>query len=104
MSQKIDDVLHVLKAIRRNFHADRKGSLRQARIDAIHAIADGRGVTYQTIGDAYLRRLEPDIRGTPAFDRVTEDWLTRKSDTLLRILEKHAIDSQDRANIEDFFV
>jgi|SRR6266850_1523 len=103
MSQKISDVLEVLATIRRRYCTHQQASLRSARISAIHAIANERGVTYQTIGDAYLRRLEPDIRGTPAFDRITEEWLSRKSDALRNVLEKHALDAGDRAKIQKFF-
>ncbi len=74
MSQKIDDVLHVLATIRKGYRADEPLSLRYSRIRAIHEIAKQRQVTYQTIGDAYLRRLQPDINGTPAFDRATAAW------------------------------
>lgn len=70
MSQKIADVLDVLTRIRRGYRPGRPESIREARIGAIHVIADERGVTHQTIGDAYLRRLEPDVKGTPAFDRL----------------------------------
>jgi len=103
MSQKIDDVLEVLAAIRGRYRSDQPSSLRDARINAVRAIAKKRGVTDQTIRDAYLRRLEPDIRGTPAFDRAAENWLSRKSDALRKTLEKHALDSGDRVQIEKFF-
>lgn len=103
MSQKIDDVLEVLAAIRGGYHLDQSGSLRDARRNAVRAIAKERGVTCQTIRDAYLRRLEPDIRGTPAFDRATENWLSRKSDALRKTLEKHALDPGDRVQLEKFF-
>jgi hypothetical protein len=103
MSQKIDDVLEVLVTIRKGYRADLAGSIREVRIRAIRAIANERGVTSQTIGDAYLRRLEPDIKGTPAFDRVTENWLSGKSDFLMKVLERQALDDGDRARIKKFF-
>ena len=103
MSKKIGDVLEVLAAIRHGFRDDMPGSLKDTRVRAIHAIAKRRGVRHQTIGDAYLRRLEPDIKGTPAFDRVTESWLLRRSDALRKVLEKHALDHDDRIRIQRFF-
>lgn len=103
MSQKIRDVLEVLAAIRREFRPDVPDSARNARLRAVRSIAAKRGVKYQTIGDAYLRRLEPSIKGTPAFDRVTESWLLGKSDALHRALEKQALDNDDRALIRKFF-
>lgn len=103
MSKKIDDVLEALAALRHGFRADMPGSLRDTRVRAIHAIAKRRGVRHQTIGDAYLRRLEPDIKGTPAFDRVTESWLLRGSDALRTVLEKRALDHGDRTRIQKFF-
>jgi hypothetical protein len=103
MSKKIEDVLEVLAAMRAGFRADVSGSLKQARIGAIRSIAKKRGVSYQTVGDAYLRRLEPHIKGTPAFDRVTEDWLSRGSRALRDIIAKHALDADDIVNITRFF-
>ena len=103
MSQKIDDVLEILTAIRKGYRADRHGSVRDARIRSKHDIANQRGVTYQTIGDAYLRRLKLDINGTAAFDRATEEWLSERSDQLKRILQKHALDQGDQSRIKMFF-
>jgi hypothetical protein len=103
MSQKIDDVLEVLAMIQRGYHTKSPRSLRDARIRAIKAIAIQRGVTHQTICDAYLRRLEPDVMGTIEFDRYTEEWLSGRSHALQEILEKHALDSKDRTRILTFF-
>ena len=77
--------------------------MRNTRLRAIRSIAAKRGVKYQTIGDAYLRRLEPSIKGTSAFDRITENWLLGKSEALRFALEKQALDNDDRALIRKFF-
>jgi hypothetical protein len=95
MSQKIADVLGVLDQIRRAYGPGKPDSVRDARIRAIKAIALARSVTYQTIGDAYLRRLKPDIDGTPAFDVLVQAWLDGTSDKLRRILLGHALDRGD---------
>ena len=103
MSQKIDDVLEVLVRIQRGFRPDRPGSARDARIRAVRDIAKSRGVTYQTIGDAYLRRLKPDIDGTPAFDMVVQAWLSGRPDPLKRVLVNQAMDSGDNLQIARLF-
>ena len=103
MSQKIEDVLQVLTLIRPGFHRHRPRSHIEARIRAIRQIAKERGVAYQTIGDAYLRRLEPEIKGTAAFDVLVREWLTGASNKLERILVGHALDHQDQRNIVKFF-
>lgn len=103
VSQKIDDVLEVLVRIRRGFRRDRPGSARDARIRAVRDIAKSRGVTYQTIGDAYLRRLKPDIDGTPAFDMVVQAWLSGRPDPLKWVLFNQAMDSGDNLQIAKLF-
>lgn len=103
MSQKIDDVLEVLGRIRRGHRPGHSRSVQEARIRAIHDIAKERGVTHQTIADAYLRRLKPDIDGTPQFDKVVNEWLSGKADSLRRVLEKHALDRGDELEIQRFF-
>ncbi len=103
MSQKIDDVLDVLSRIRRGYRPGSPRSVKDARIRAIHDIAEERGVTHQTIGDAYLRRLKPDIDGTPQFDKAVREWLNGESNTLRRVLEKHALDRGDEMEIQKFF-
>jgi hypothetical protein len=89
MSRKIDDILKVVATIQRGY----RGSVREARIHATHVIAN------HTVSDAYKRGLEPEMKGTPAFDRVVEDWFSGKSDYLKRILESHAFDKSDRTRI-----
>jgi hypothetical protein len=103
MSQKIDDVLEVLTRIRRAYQRGRPNSLRDARTSAIKAIAAERGVTYQTIGDAYLRRLKPDVDGTPQFDMLVREWLSGKPGALRGVLDRHALDADDERAISQFF-
>ncbi|WP_287595793.1 hypothetical protein [Thermomonas sp.] len=103
MSQKIDDVLQVLAGIRGGYRKDKPEPLRRVRIRVVRQIAKQRGVDYQTIADAYIRRLAPDIKRTPAFDRLAEEWLASGSPSLQRILESHALDRGDPARIREFF-
>lgn len=103
MSQKIEDVLQVLAGIRSSYQPDKPEPLRRVRVRVVRGIAKQRGVDYQTIADAYIRRLTPDIEGTPAFDQFVEDWLGSGSQTLQRILENHALDRGDPARISRFF-
>jgi hypothetical protein len=103
MSQKIDDVLEVLERVRQEVRSSARKSARDARIRAVRAIAKARGVTYQTIGDAYLRRLKPDIDGTTAFDMVMQAWLDGHPDSLKKVLFNQALDSADHLSIGRFF-
>lgn len=103
MSQKIDDVLHVLAGIRSGYRADKQESLRRVRVRVIREIAKQRGVNYQTIADVYIRRLATDIEGTPEFDRLVEEWLASSSRSLQRILESHVLDRGDELRIRAFF-
>ena len=103
MSQKIDDVLQVLAGIRSAYRADKPESLRRVRVRVVRAIAKQRDVDYQTIADAYIRRLAPDIERTPAFDRLVEEWLASGSRSLQRILESHVLDRGDEPRIQAFF-
>ena len=103
MSQKIDDILDVLTLIRSGYRPGQPYSAKEARIRATYDLAEERGVTHQTIRDAYLRRLKPDINGTSAFDKVVREWLNGESNTLRWVLEKHALDREDELAIRDFF-
>ena len=103
MSQKIDDVLHVLAGIRSGYRTDKLESLRRVRVRVVREIAKQRGVNYQTIADAYIRRLAPDIERTPAFDRLVEEWLASGSRSLQRVLVSHVLDRGDEPRIRAFF-
>jgi|SRR5690606_29745552 len=103
MSQRIDDVLQILAGIRSGYRGDKPEPLRRVRVRVVRQIAKQRGVDYQTIADAYIRRLAPDIERTPAFDRLVEEWLASGSPSLQRILESHALDRCDPARIREFF-
>ncbi|MGN6321629.1 MAG: hypothetical protein ACTHNE_07870 [Dyella sp.] len=103
MSQKIDDVLHILADIRSGYRSDTSQSVRAIRIRVIHQIANERNVDYQTIADAYIRRLAPELKLTRAFDHLVEQWLAAGSPLLQRVLEQHAIDHADPARIRKFF-
>ncbi|MEN5365634.1 hypothetical protein ABE571_04450 [Stenotrophomonas sp. TWI273] len=103
MSQKIEDVLQVLAGIRSGYQPDKPEPLRRVRVRVVRQIAKQRGVDYQAIADAYIRRLAPDIERTPAFDQLVEDWLASDSQSLQHILEDHALDQGDQARISQFF-
>lgn len=103
MSQKIEDVLQVLAGIRSGYQPGKPEPLRRVRVRVVRQIAKQRGVDYQTIADAYIRRLAPDIERTPAFDQLVEDWLASGSLSLQHILEDHALDQGDQAHISEFF-
>lgn len=103
MSQKIEDVLQVLAGIRSGYRSDEHEPLRRVRIRVVRRIAKRRGVDYQTIADVYIRRLAPDIEGTPAFDQFVKDWLASGSQALQRVLENHVLDRGDPARISWFF-
>jgi len=103
MSQKIDDVLHILDGIRTGYRADKPEPLRRVRVRVVREIAKHREVDYRTIADVYIRRLAPDIEKTPAFDRLVQEWLTTGSRSLQRVLESHAHDQSDNVRIREFF-
>lgn len=103
MSQKIEDVLQVLAGIRSGYRPDKPEPLRRVRVRVVRQIAKQRGVDYQTIADAYIRRLAPDIERTPAFDHLVEEWLASGSPSLQRTLESHTLDRGDPARIHEFF-
>jgi len=103
MSQKIEDVLQVLAGIRNDYRSDRAKPLLRVRVRIVRQIAKQRGVKYQTIADAYIRRLAPDIERTSEFDLLIEEWLASGSLSLQRILVSHALDQGDPARIREFF-
>lgn len=103
MSQKIEDVLQVLAGIRSGYRPDKLEPFRRLRVRVVRQIAKQRGVDYQTIADAYIRRLAPEVERTPAFDQLVDDWLSSGSASLQRILESHALDRGDPARIHEFF-
>ena len=103
VSQKIDDVLHILAGIRSGYRCDNPEPLRRLRVRVVRQIAQQRNVDYQTIADAYIRRLAPDIERTPAFDRLVEEWLASASPALQQVLVRHALDRNDPTCIRDFF-
>ena len=79
MSQKIDDVLHVLAGIRSEYRRNPAETVRQIRIRVVRQIAEERNVNYRTIADAYIRRLASELRRTAAFDLLAEQWLATRS-------------------------
>ncbi|WP_154081347.1 hypothetical protein [Stenotrophomonas hibiscicola] len=99
MSQKIEDVLQVLASIRSGYRPDKPESIRSESVRVVRQIAKQRGVDYQSIADAYIRRLAPDIECTPAFDQLVKDWLAAGSQALQHILQNHALDQGDPVRI-----
>ena len=103
MSQNIDAVLHILAGIRSAYSSNKSESLRRVRVRVLRQIAKQRNVDYQTIVDAYIRYLAPDIERTPAFDRLIEEWFASGSLALQKVLEKHVLDRSDPLRIREFF-
>lgn len=103
MSQKIDDILQILEGIRADYGLGNADAIRRVRIRVVRQIAKARNVDYQTIADAYIRRLVPDIERTPAFDQLVEEWLASESPALRKVLESHALDHGDTDRIAMFF-
>lgn len=95
--------LRLLDGIRSGYRSDTSQSIRTVRIRVIREIAEHRRVNYQTIADAYIRRLAPELQLTPAFDRLVEEWLATDSPALQRVLEAHALDRSDPGRIREFF-
>jgi 3-polyprenyl-4-hydroxybenzoate decarboxylase len=104
MSQKIQDVLEVLKQVQSRF--DPSTSLYQVskvRIDAVQYVAKKRGVKDRTINDACVRRLEPEVSGTDKFDELIWEWLNGRSQKIKLVLQRHIIDQDDESQIAEFF-
>ena len=103
MSQKIDDVLSVAVEAERLAGNGRPGSIDLLRQEAIDTIARRRRVTPQTIQDACVRRLAPDVPSVSEFDRLLDAFLRGEPSRLKRVLERRRIDRDDEASIRDFF-
>ena len=101
MSEVVTDVLEVLRHVRKGYRPNQKmRSIKEARVAAIREIGKERGVTHQTIADAYLRRLKPFIVGTTAFDIATRDWLEGDAGTLRKALHNRAASRTDELEID----
>jgi putative restriction endonuclease len=55
------------------------------------------------VNDKFIRKLRPDIKGLPQFDRLLTDWLAQGSNELKKILLNHTSDYQDRELINNAF-
>jgi len=57
MSQRIDDAIDVLFAIKQVYETDQTQGIREIRLQAVKDTAAARGVNPRTIADVYIRRL-----------------------------------------------
>lgn len=103
MSQRIDDAIDVLVAIRQAHENEGRESLRSIRIGAVKSVADARGVEPKTIADVYIRRLRPYVKKTADFDRLVLEWLNGRAMNLHAALDKCSLDAADRGRIKAFF-
>ena len=102
-SQKIEDVLEVLeralKEFRQSPHWPGVSSIREL---AMAAVAERRRVKPETIRDACVRRLRPQVEFVADFDRLLEDWLRGRSQRIRQVLLARAIDRGDPVRINEF--
>ncbi|HEY5405542.1 MAG TPA: hypothetical protein VIJ92_00580 [Ginsengibacter sp.] len=103
MSQKIVDVINVLRRIRQGYGSGNKRMIKTLRILAVEEFARERGVTDETVADSFIRRLKPDVVGTKAFDHVIYEWLEKEDDKLKQALLNQALDLDDTKMIKSFF-
>jgi hypothetical protein len=107
LSAKIEQIIDVVKGVREKFLADYDPDvvppIGRWRYQTIQAIADSRGVEYQSINDKPIRKLRPDVSSLSQFDRLLREWLTDGSEELKTLLLKHASSQYDRALIEEAF-
>jgi len=61
----------------------------EVRLGAVSAVAERFGVTEETIADAFIRQLRPQIASTSDFDEAVDDWFKGKSDRLKIALLSH---------------
>jgi hypothetical protein len=101
MSKKIIQIVDVVREAEKRHYPG--ADIRRIREEATHAVAERRGIGYTTVCDKYQRQLEPDAKGTDAFDILLEAWLVRKSPQLRNVLMAHASDRVDQSYIEDLF-
>lgn len=103
MSQRIDDAIDVLFAIKQVYKNDQRQAVRDIRLQAVKDIAAARGVNPRTIADVYIRRLSPYITGTGEFDARVSQWLKGHPVELKAALEKCSLDANDHGRIKAFF-
>src|SRR5689334_12021039 len=110
---KVHDVIRVLRKMRSDF-VKRQGHVDIAKLRkyAVNSVAESdfrenrfiHLVSAQnTVLDACIRRLRPDISGTLAFDELADDWLRTGSTKLKNILLKYSRDNARRAEVIEFF-
>ena len=85
------------------FTRDKQPQVPTIRRDAMKAVAENRGVTLDTIRDACVRRLSPDVTGVLEFDAMLEEWLHGRSHRMKQVLYRHQIDRGDGPLIDGFF-
>ena len=113
MNDKIIDILFVLNKIFNEINGSNENiKVNEVRLGAVKNIAktelennrfkDFRSAK-NSIHDACVRRLRPNISKVTEFDQLIELWINQNSSQLQDILIKHATNDIQRHMISDFF-
>jgi hypothetical protein len=104
MSQRIGEILSVVREVRSNYHPGMSlRSVKSLRDDAVEKTATRRGIYPTTVSNKFRRELYPDVSNTDEFDRLLETWLRTGDRALRSVLLKHAVDRWDEIDIRRFF-
>ncbi len=101
-SSQVGQILEVLDRIKRQAPSSLK-KVRMARLDAIRYVAKSRGIRTRSVRDKLWRKLELKMG---SFDRMVLGWLTSDSQTLRKVILKHAARGYldvDRRTTNGFF-
>ena len=104
MSQRIDEILDVVREVESKVHAPVPfRELKKIRRYAVVRVAVNRGIDSSSIDTKYRRELYPDVRNTDDFDLLLEAWLRDRNRRLPIVLLKFAVDYRDEINIQQYF-
>lgn len=104
MSQRIEEILSVIKIVKEKFtETTNPEQMIYYRKKATKKVADNNRIEKETIRDKYIRQLKPEINGTNEFDNKLYNYLKYQDFQLRNILLKHSVGNIDKANIEEFF-
>lgn len=102
MSEKIEQIIDVLRIMVNDYNNNPNCNLPSSRIEATKCVANKRNIRVTTVSNKYRRCLG--LQGTDAFQGHCESWLRNREETRLRnILSEQAIDNDDTIAINDFF-
>jgi hypothetical protein len=103
MSDRIEQLIDVIREVRDNYKAASLDAVSTLRTDAVRKIAIRRNILESTVSDKYRRQLNPPISNTKDFDRLLAAWLQTGSSELQNALYTHSEDSADQRLIKNFF-